>query len=57
LHFTAWRSMGIRHYWRNPEVRMYLLIVSIATLIIVLTLWHQAVYETAEEAFLHGFLI
>lgn len=55
LHFTAWRSMGITHYWRNPEVRMYLLIVSIATLIISFTLWLNHVYEDLDQAFLYGF--
>lgn len=55
LHFTAWRSMGVAHYWRNPEVRMYLLIVSIATVIMTATLWHHQVYDSLELSFLHGF--
>jgi trk system potassium uptake protein TrkH len=55
LHFTAWRSMGLSHYWRSPEVRFYLLIVALSTTIISLTLWQHEIYPTIEESFIAGF--
>lgn len=55
LHFTAWKHFGLSHYWRNPEVRFYLLVTLISTIIIALTLAHYQVYDGLERTFLHSF--
>jgi trk system potassium uptake protein TrkH len=55
LHFTAWRNLGLTHYWRAPEVRFYLLIVLISTAIISFTLWQFDVYPTLDEAIIAAF--
>jgi len=58
LHFLAWRSKSIRHYWADAEVRTYLmLLISTSTVIAVYlyfshtitdpwTAFHQALFQT-----------
>lgn len=55
MHFIAWRTKGIVHYWRSPEVRFYLLIVTLSTCIIGITLWINHTFADIDEAFLTGF--
>ena len=54
LHFFAWRHKSLQHYWQDPELRTYALLLGIVTLITVVTLgftdhmdWGTAVRQGA----------
>ncbi len=38
LHFLAWRRLSVSDYWRDPELRVYVSLLLIATLICTVTL-------------------
>jgi len=45
LHFVAWRSLSIKHYLIDPEVKFYLSWLIIGTLITVGYLYFTSVYD------------
>ena len=54
LHFFAWRSNSIRHYFTDPEFRAYTLIL-VALLFVVLTgLYMSGQYDSLRETFTKG---
>lgn len=50
LHFLAWRNGSINGYIRDPELRVFLAITLIATLLIALALAGTGVYPESLEA-------
>ncbi len=54
LHFFAWRSNSIRHYFADPELRAYSLIM-VGLLFVVLTgLYVSGEYDSLQETFTKG---
>lgn len=45
LHFIAWRSLSIKHYLMDPEVKFYLWCILIGTVITVAYLYFLSVYD------------
>ncbi len=45
LHFTAWRFKSLSHYFNDPEVRGYLIILGVVALIAVITLYFSGTYD------------
>lgn len=39
VHFTAWQRLDLRQYWRNVEVRVFLLVVALLVAVCTLTLY------------------
>jgi trk system potassium uptake protein TrkH len=50
LHFIAWRSRGLKFYWRDPEFRTYLLLLSSATLLATVLLVAYNYYTSVGES-------
>ncbi len=50
VHFTAWRGRSISEYWRDTEVRGFLWIVGITSLVIALVLWARGEYPTLADS-------
>ncbi|WP_252177755.1 TrkH family potassium uptake protein [Endozoicomonas sp. 4G] len=48
LHFFAWRNKSAHHYWQDPEVRTYLLILLLVSLITVAGLYFSGTYDLAD---------
>lgn len=49
LHFTAWRQKSLKHYWRDPEFRFYIGVLSIIILITTLVLILHNTYDGAQS--------
>ena len=45
LHFVAWRSLSVRHYFTDPEVQFYFSCLLIGTVITVCYLYLAGVYD------------
>ncbi|MGH1439856.1 MAG: TrkH family potassium uptake protein [Cellvibrionaceae bacterium] len=45
LHFVAWRSLGVLHFFKDPECKFYLWCLLIGTLITVPYLYFSQVYN------------
>ncbi|MGS2718375.1 TrkH family potassium uptake protein [Eionea flava] len=45
LHFVAWRSLSVRQYFTDPEVKFYLSCILIGTLVTVCYLYFSKVYD------------
>ncbi|WP_321277247.1 TrkH family potassium uptake protein [Thiomicrorhabdus indica] len=54
LHFTAFRNLSGKHYYRDPEFKVYAALLILATTVVVSYLYLQNVYSTWEEAFRYG---
>ncbi len=54
LHFIAWRSLSVRHYISDPEVKTYFLILSVATVIVTAYLYASGVFTTLSDSFVSG---
>jgi trk system potassium uptake protein TrkH len=54
LHFLAWRSLSINPYRRDPEVRAYVSILVLVSIIVIAFLYKSGIYATLDEAILHG---
>lgn len=54
LHFSAFRNLSGRHYFRDPEFKVYAALLILATAVVVGYLYLQNVYSTWEEAFRYG---
>ena len=53
LHFFAWRSNSIRHYFRDAEVRFYLSVIFLACVITCSYLYFTGVYNL-KDSLRHG---
>ena len=50
LHFVAWRSLSIRPYWRDSELRVYLAVLAIVTMITVSYLYYTDTFIFFNDA-------
>ncbi len=50
LHFVAWRSASVRHYFEDSELRVYLRILAVVSLLIAIVLTLSGDYPTFVEA-------
>ncbi len=50
LHFVAWRSLTIRPYWRDSELRVYLAVLAIVTMITVSYLYYTDTFIFFNDA-------
>ncbi len=50
LHFIAWRSAGIKHYFEDSELRAYIRILGAVTVLVAIVLWWGADYPTFSES-------
>lgn len=54
LHFFAWRYVRISHYTSDQEFRAYAIFLVAISLIVVLSLLHYSVFDTAGAAVIDG---
>jgi len=54
LHFVAWRSRGLRSYWRDPEFRAFIMILVVVTLVGTGVLAASGHYPTVGESARHA---
>ncbi len=54
LHFIAWRSVSIKPYLRDPEVKAYFFVLVAASVIATVYLYFSGVYPSFYEAFRFG---
>ena len=54
LHFVAWRNRSLRAYFMDSEIRTYLVLLLIISLIIALFLYFLGNYKTLDTAFRHA---
>jgi trk system potassium uptake protein TrkH len=54
LHFLAWRNLSPRPYWLDPEVRAYVAVLGLVTLVVIVFLYAYGTYDTFGEAVLNG---
>ncbi len=54
LHFLAWRSLSLRPYLHDPEVKFYLTVLGVVALITVTYLYFTHAFMTGYEALHHG---
>jgi trk system potassium uptake protein len=54
LHFMAWRSLSLRPYLADPEVKTYLVILLVVSLVTVSYLYLTRTFATGYEALHHG---
>jgi trk system potassium uptake protein TrkH len=52
LHYLAWRHRSLQAYLADPELRLYLSVLGIVTIIVTLVLHSTSTYEYWDEAFL-----
>jgi trk system potassium uptake protein TrkH len=50
LHFMAWRSLSIRYYWRDSELRVYLAVLASVTMITVGYLYYTDTFIFFDDA-------
>ncbi len=54
LHFIAWRSLSLRHYFHDPEVKTYLSVLAITTVVVTSYLYFAGVFGNLPDAFFRG---
>ncbi len=54
LHFVAVRRQNLMAYWRDSEFRFYALLISLATVVVTVTLYFSDTYIEWENAFTKG---
>ena len=54
LHFTAWRSRSLMNYLFDSEFKTYVVIMLMISIVSLIYLYTQGVFETAEETLIHG---
>ncbi len=54
LHFSAFRKLSVRVYWRDPEFRAYIFFAFSMAVIVILTLISQSVESSNHVAFWDG---
>ncbi len=50
LHFVAWRSASVSHYFTDSELRAFLRILGIAVIVVAITLWWSNDYPSFLES-------
>ena len=54
LHFMAWRSLNVKVYWADSEVRAYIKVLAGICFICCLYLVHKHIYNDYASAITHG---
>jgi len=54
LHFTAWRSRSVIHYFADSEFRVYATILAVVASITTVFLYYKGVFDEPGQAALHG---
>ncbi len=54
LHFVAFRSRNPSGYWRDPELRFYVLLLGVVSLLTVVGLYWSGTYESWSESLQKG---
>jgi trk system potassium uptake protein TrkH len=54
LHFLAWRQFSLRPYFQDPEVRAYVTVLTLVTLIVMFYLYDTGTYERLDQAFVNS---
>lgn len=54
LHFVAFRSRNPKGYWRDPELRFYVLLLGVVSVLTVLGLYLSGTYDSWEESIQKG---
>lgn len=54
LHFIAWRSLSLKHYINDPEVKTYLMVLAAVTVIATAYLYMSGVFSDFSTAFFRG---
>jgi len=54
LHFVAWRSNSIQHYFRDPEFRAYAVILGGLLVVVLVYLQVTGVYGSVKDTFITG---
>lgn len=49
LHFFAWRERGAGHYFKDPEFKFYMSMISIGTIIITAYLFYSGTYGPSDS--------
>lgn len=50
MHFTVWRSANPLNYWRDPETRVFVLMIGLATLLTTIVLLYQGTFVDVPDA-------
>lgn len=50
LHFLAWRRRSMRLYWTDPEVRVFIAIIAVCTVLVATTLYVTHAYPEPDQA-------
>ncbi len=53
LHFFAWRNYSVTHYFRDPEVQFYLVIIGLACVVACLYLFFSGTFDF-NDSIIHG---
>jgi len=56
LHFTAWRARNFSVYWRDPEARVYFMLILALLIITVTVLMRYQEFDNAADNFMQGAL-
>ncbi len=54
LHFIAWRSRSVIHYWFDSEFKVYVTILAVVAFIASLYLTYMGVFDNLGDNILHG---
>lgn len=54
LHFVAWRSFSLKPYWQDSEVKAYLGVLTLVTVVTVYYLYQSDTFASLGEAFHNG---
>ena len=54
VHFLAWRSASVRHYFNEPEFRAYCAVLGGLAIFVVLQLFYQGQYPSPEGTIANG---
>ena len=54
LHFVAWNSLSIKHYWEDSEFKAYTAIIATVIVIVVALLITNNEYDSSIESIRHG---
>lgn len=54
LHFYFWQSMSLQTYRRDTEVRVYLIVIGLASVLVISMLYFNGVEKTATDAVRQG---
>ena len=54
LHFFAWKSVSVRHYFQDPEFKAYCFVLVVLSVVVVGTLMMLGTYNDPGASFING---